>query len=265
MATPKTIVITGASSGIGAAAARRFAMDGWNIVLVARRLDRLESLASELESAGAAALPLAADVSQVGQVQDLARAALDRFGAVDVLFNNAGFGRMNWVEELDPESDVAAQVNTNLLGLIYTTQALLPHMITRRSGHILNMSSVAGLLATPTYSVYAATKFAVRGFTEALRREVGVYGIHVTGIYPGAVKTEFAENAGIRRKTGLRTPPALNLTAEGVADRIYRAVEHPRRSLVLPGYMHLAVWANRLFPALVDWAVERAYVRKERT
>jgi hypothetical protein len=162
-------------------------------------------------------------------------------------------------------AEVESQLATNLLGLIQLTQTVLPHMIARKSGHIIQMASIAGLIGTPTYSVYAASKFGVYGFTEALRREVGIHGIRVSGIYPGGVATEFGEKAGIQRKTGIRTPRGLRLTAEGVAREVLRIARRPRRTTVIPGVMWLAIWFNRLFPAWIDALIERNFTRRERS
>lgn len=258
------ILITGASSGIGAAVARLFAQEGFRVALAARRLERLQSLAQEIQASGGQALPVAADVSSWEEMSSLVSTTLECFGQIDVLFNNAGFGRLKWLEELDPQADIEPQLCVNLLGEILLARAVLPHMIARRRGHIINMASVAGLVATPTYTVYAATKFGVRGFTEALRREVGVYGIHVSAVYPGGVRTEFDEHAGIQRKTKKTTPPALRLEPEDVARGVLGLVRRPRRALILPWPMKFAVWMNDLFPSLMDWLVETNFVRPER-
>ena len=264
MSGEPVLLITGASSGIGAAVARRFAREGYRLVLAARRFDRLTDLADEIRVQGGEALPVAADLSQVGDVQRLVQVTLDQYHQVDLLFNNAGFGRLDWLEGLDPLQDVQAQIQVNLLGLIWMAQAVLPHMIERRSGHIINMGSLAGWIGTPTYSIYAATKFGVRGFTEALRREVSVYGIHVSGIYPGAVDTEFRTLARIRRKTGVTTPKRMRLTAEQVAQAVFHLAKHPQRVVFLPGYMRWVVAFNGLFPGLVDWVVQKRFVEHER-
>jgi short-subunit dehydrogenase len=137
-------------------------------------------------------------------------------------------------------------------------------MIERRSGHILNMSSIGGFVATPTYTAYSASKFGVRGFTEALRREVGVYGINVTGIYPGSVKTEFKEHAGIERKTGQTTPEALRLEPEEVAQVMLKVIARPRRTVILPWQMRFSIWMNSLFPGIVDWIIEKRFTSLER-
>jgi short-subunit dehydrogenase len=258
------MLVTGASSGIGAATARLFASQGYRLVLAARRLERLQALASDVRAGGGHALPIQADLGRLEDIQKLAETALENFGQVDLLFNNAGFGRLDWLEELDPRADVQAQLQVNLLGSIWLTQAILPHMIERRQGHIINMSSVAGLLATPTYSVYAASKFGLRGFSQALRREVGMYGIHVSVIYPGGAATEFSQHARIRRKTRSTTPSWLRLSAEDVARAVLSLARRPRRSLVIPWPMRLAVWVGALFPGLVDRLIERRFVNPER-
>jgi short-subunit dehydrogenase len=126
------------------------------------------------------------------------------------------------------------------------------------------MASMAAYVATPTYTVYAAGKFALRGFSEALRREVSIYGIRVTAIYPGGVKTEFGEHTGAKRKTGLTTPESLRLSAEDVARAVYRVVKYPRLGLIIPWPMRFAAWANILFPGIVDWKIEINFTRKER-
>lgn len=258
------ILITGASSGIGAAVAWRFARAGYRLVLVARRLDRLEALAQEIRSQGSWALPLAADLSRLDDIQSLAHSAIQHAGQIDILFNNAGFGRLGWLEDLDPIEGVESQVQVDLVGLIWMTQALLPHMIARRSGHIINMASLAAYIAPPTYSVYSAAKFGVRGFTEALRREVSVYGVRVSGIYPGAVDTDFGTQARFQRKTGITTPERLRLDVDTVAQAVLRLAQRPRRTVILPGVMRWVVALNTLFPGLVDWAVRKRFVELER-
>ena len=258
------IIVTGASSGIGAATARRFAQEGYRVVLAARRYERLKTLQEEIASHGGIALPVVTDITKLDEIQNLVQQTMEAFGQIDLLFNNAGFGRMDWLEDLDPVNDIDLQLHTNLLGLIQMTQAVLPHMIERRQGHIINMSSMAGLVATPTYTIYAASKFGVCGFSEALRREVGVYGISVSVIYPGGVATEFSKKARIRRRTGTTTPPWLRLSAEDVADAVLSLARRPRRSLITPWSMRIIVWANAWFPGVLDWAMERWFVVKEK-
>jgi short-subunit dehydrogenase len=258
------ILVTGASSGIGEATARQFAQKGYGVVLAARRAERLDALAQEINSAGGDAFPVVTDLADQAQIEALVSASLDRYGRIDILFNNAGFGRLSWLEELDPLQDIDAQIRVNLLGAIFATRAVLPHMIARRSGHIINMGSMSGFIGTPTYTIYAASKFALRGFSDALRREVGIYGIHVSCIYPGGVVTEFSQHTGQKRKTGISTPPSLRLSAEDVAVAVWRVSLRPRRSLIMPAPMRAAMWLNTVFPGVVDWLIERRFTRPER-
>ena len=262
----QVVVITGASSGIGAATALAFGRAGAKVVLAARRLDRLEAAAQAIAAlgTGAEALPVAADLSRLEDIQGLIAQAQQRFGRIDVLFNNAGFGRLGWLEQLDPVADIEAQLAVNVLGVIQTTRQVLPLMIAQRGGHILNMASVSGLVGTPTYTIYAAGKFAVRGFSEALRREVAPWGIRVSVIYPGGVATEFASHAGIQRKTKATTPAWMRLTPEQVGAAVVGLVRRPRAGLVITWPFRLSVWLNQLFPGLVDWTTVNQFTIPER-
>lgn len=261
MSTP-VIIITGASSGIGAATARLFAAEGYRVVLAARRMDRLQVLAQEIKEAGGEALPIQTDVSQVSQLENLVEQTLEQYSQIDVLLNNAGFGRLMWLDDQDPEDDIAAQIRVNVTAVIQASRLVLPHMIERRHGHIINISSVAAWVAPPTYSVYAATKFAIRGFTEGLRREARGTGVHVSVIYPGAVATEFGQHAGVDWETESITPNWLLLSAEDIARSILRIANNRRRGLVIPWPMKLAVWFNVHFPTFVDWLLSKFFSRE---
>jgi NADP-dependent 3-hydroxy acid dehydrogenase YdfG len=260
----KVVLVTGASSGIGEASALRFAQEGCRVILAARRSERINNLAEKIRNADGQALAVVTDVSQSDSLQQLVETALSEWGQIDILFNNAGFGRLKFLEQQDPIEDIEAQLRVNLWGLIQLTRAVLPSMIKRSSGHIINMASIAGLIAMPTYSIYAATKYAVRGFTDALRREVAIWGVRVSGIYPGAVETEFDEHSGAKRKTGIHTPGMLTLSAESVAREVVKLAYHPRRMVVMPWAMKPAIWLAWHFPGAVDWIVERMFVRRER-
>ncbi len=262
MSNHPVVIITGASSGIGEATARLLSKKGYRVVLAARRLERLKSLAQEIQTSGGEALSVETDVSNVDDLKNLVQCTLDTFGVIDVLFNNAGIGRIDWFERLDLVEDIESQIQINLIARIQLTRAVLPHMLERGSGHIINMSSVAGLLPMPTYSVYSASKYGVRGFTEALRREVKSKGIHVSGIYPGGVSTEFRQKSGRDRQSKIRTPDFLRLSPEDVALAVWSLILRPRRALVIPGSMKLASAINALFPWLLDWVVESRYARR---
>ena len=262
----KVVIVTGASSGIGEATARQFAREGAKVVLAARRVDRLQALAGEIAAlgTGAEAFVVQADLSKLEDIQSLIKQTLDKYGRIDVLVNNAGFGRLDWLEKLDPTRDIQSQFDVNVLGVIQTTRQALPVMMKQRSGHIINMCSMAGLVATPTYTIYAACKHAVHGFSEALRREVKPWGIDVSMIYPGGVTTEFGQHAGIQRKTKATTPKSLLLSADDVGRAVVQLVGNPRAMWILPWAWTFTVWMNRNLNWLVDYTTINRFTIPER-
>ena len=187
----KIVVITGASSGLGEAAARLLTKESAKLVLGARRLDRLKALAGEL-SLGKDAI-LSTDVTDVGQVRQLVDHAVKTHGRVDVIINNAGLMPHSPLERGKVE-DWDRMIDVNIKGVLYGIAAALPHMKTQKSGHIINVSSVAGHKVGPGGAVYAATKHAVRVISEGLRQEVKPYNIRTTIISPGAVATELPDS-----------------------------------------------------------------------
>lgn len=256
----KVVIITGASSGFGTATAQLFSREGCKVVLAARRLERLEALAKEIQSSGGDPLPIEMDVSQPEQIDGMVKSTLDAYGRIDLLFNNAGFGRLDWLEVLDPIQDIQRQITTDLLGVIWTARAVLAHMYKQRSGHIINMCSLSGWAAPPLYSVYSAAKFGVRGFTEALRREATPFGVHVSAIYPGSASTEFQSHMGDNKaKKHFTTPSWMRLTSDDVARGVLNLAKRPRRSLFLPKLMGLSIFINSHFPAISDSAQARAF------
>jgi NADP-dependent 3-hydroxy acid dehydrogenase YdfG len=255
----KVILITGASSGIGAAAARLFARQGCPVAVAARRFERLEQLAAEIRAEGGQALPLALDVTQPAQIDAAVQSTLQAFGHIDILFNNAGFGRVDWLERLDPVEDIQAQINVDLVGMILMARAVLPPMYARHSGHIINMSSIAGWIAPPLYTIYSAGKFGVRGFSEALRREARPLGVNVSVIYPGSARTEFVSHMGASAaKRRFKTPDWLAMTADDVARLVVDLARHPRRGLVTPWFMVIARFLNTHFMGPSDFVQSRA-------
>ena len=262
----KVVLITGASSGFGKDAAHLFAEEGAKVILAARRLDRLQMLANEIHKAGGDAFAVPVDISQHAEIDLMVRTVMEIYGHIDILFNNAGFGRLNWLEALEPNRDIETQIQVNLTGLIQVTRAVLPHMLERRSGHIINMSSIAGWLAAPSYSVYAATKYGVRGFTTALRREVAPFNIKVSGIYPGPARTEFGWAEG--GKKGRRRPKwfdAFFIPAENVSQRVLQLARHPRRAVIIPWWFALIAWGENHFPGIADWIIRTAYTEQYHT
>jgi NADP-dependent 3-hydroxy acid dehydrogenase YdfG len=191
--TGKVIVITGASSGLGEAAARHLSAQGATVVLGARRADRIRALADELVSRGGKALAIVTDVTDRDQVKDLVDTAVKKFGRIDVLINNAGLMPHSPLERLKTD-EWDRMIDVNIKGVLYGIAAALPHMKQQKAGHIINVSSVAGHKVTPAGAVYAATKHAVRALSEGLRQEVKPYNIRTTIISPGAVATELPDS-----------------------------------------------------------------------
>jgi short-subunit dehydrogenase len=243
----KVALITGASSGIGAAIARELARRGYALVLAARSVGALERLAAELSRAGAPALPVPTDVTRPADIERLVRVALARFERIDVLVNNAGIGETRRA----PHGAAAdLTLHTNLLAPIQLTRAVVPTMLSQRSGHIINIASVAAHVGIPGSAGYAASKHGLRGYSEALRRELAPYGISVSVISPGLIRT------AMTKRHRLPMPgPAL------VARAVARLLRHPRHEVVVPGFYRLLIWLNRLLPWLIDWTIARFYRR----
>ena len=260
----QVVMITGASSGFGADAARLFAKEGCIVILAARRMNLLTELVEQIRQGGGRAFALSLDISEQSQIDEAARTVLDNFGRVDILFNNAGFGSMDWLEVLEPAAEIDKMLDINLRGLIQMTRAVLPSMLAHRSGTIINMSSVAGLIAAPTHSVYAATKFGIRGFTNGLRREVAPFGLHVCGLYPGPASTEFGQHSGSNHivKDNFKVLGWLNMSSAYVARCTVGLAKHPRRALVIPWWFGPMIAFDSLFPGLVDWFVKIVFVKR---
>jgi short-subunit dehydrogenase len=255
MKLPGSVVaITGASAGIGLAAARAFSREGSLVAVAARRKDRLESLVKEIEAAGRKALAVEADVSIEADVYRFVDETVRAFGRLDVMINNAGFGIRGKVEET-AAADFERLMKTNFLGTVYGCQAALRYMRPRNQGVILNVSSIVGHRSLPGGSAYGASKAAQISLTESLRVELRGTGIHAISVHPIATRTEFAAVA--LKESGGRggSPVGPVQTAEEVAAAMVRAVRHPRAE-VHPYPMSRALVAlNAMFPSLVDrWA-----------
>ncbi|HET7468306.1 MAG TPA: SDR family oxidoreductase [Gemmatimonadales bacterium] len=190
----KVVVITGASSGLGEAAARLLADEGATVVLGARREDRIRALADELARRGDKALAIPTDVSRRAEVQRLVDGAVEAYGRIDVLINNAGLMPLSPLDRLKVD-EWDRMIDVNIKGVLYGIAAALPHMTRQKSGHIINVSSVAGHKVRAGGAVYAATKHAVRALSEGLRQEVKPYNIRTTVISPGVVLSELPNTA----------------------------------------------------------------------
>jgi len=224
----KVIVITGASSGLGLAAARRLAQQGACLVLGARRIERLQQLADELNGEGHRAIAVEADVTRLDDVKRLVDSAVQTFGRVDVMVNNAGLMPISALERLKVE-DWERTIDVNIKGVLYGIAAALPHMQRQMSGHFVNVASVAGHKIMPNGTVYSASKFAVRALSEGLRQEVKPWNIRTTILSPGAVDTELpasiTEADVAKGMQGFYQSTAIS--ADSFARAIIFAIEQP--------------------------------------
>jgi short-subunit dehydrogenase len=233
-------IVTGASSGIGAATARELAGRGARVVLAARRTAELEAQAGSIKYRGGEAIAIRADISDADQVQRLVDCAEDTFGRVDVLVNNAGIG---WTKLLVRSSakEISDLVNINLTGAILMTRAVLPRMLDRNHGAIINVSSVCGRVAVEP--LYSATKYGIRGFSLALRRQLAGSNVSVSLVSPGNIRTEMTKD--------IEEPMA---EPEIVARVIGNLVLHPRREVVVPRKHYATVLLEQELPGLADVA-----------
>ena len=229
--TGKVALVTGASSGIGAATALALAHEGAAVALIARRRERLEALAQSIVAAGGRAEVVALDMAEAESAEEAVKRTLEAFGGLDIVVNNAGLMLLGPVAGADL-SDWERMLNLNVLSLMTLTRAALEHMKPRRSGHIVNISSVSGRGSGPTSAGYSATKWAVGGFSEGLRQEVRLENIRVTVIEPGVVATELTDHiTHLETKTNYegRIATMTPLEAEDVAAAVIYAVTQPLR------------------------------------
>lgn len=232
--THRVALITGASSGIGAAIARDLGARGYHLALAARRKDALESVAQDVRTGGGGAVPLVCDVTKPDQIETCVERTVLEFGRIDVLVNNAGVMHNGRIAGADV-AEWRAMLDVNLMGLMLMTHAVLPHMQAARSGHIINISSVAGRIITVGNGVYNVSKWGVDVFSEALRKEVYVDNIKVTIVGPGVVDTELFEkiaNPQARANFAAFAATLDPLTANDVAAAVAYALEQPARVAV---------------------------------
>jgi NADP-dependent 3-hydroxy acid dehydrogenase YdfG len=225
----KVALVTGASSGIGEATALALGRAGARVAIAARRRDRLDGVAGRIADLRSESLVLEADVARPEEAESIVAKTVERFDRLDVLVNNAGLMLLSPIDRARVE-DWKRMLDLNLLGLMAATRAALPHMRKQKDGHVVNISSTAGRVANPDASVYAATKFGVGAFSEALRREVYKDNIRVTIIEPGAVATELREHVPdpeTRQRIDTWATSMRQLQSEDVAAAILYAVSQP--------------------------------------
>lgn len=249
-----TAVITGATSGIGRATALEFGRAGVNVVLAGRRKRRLKEVAEEIEAAGGQALAVVTDVSVQPQVEQLIESAVERFGRVDTLVNNAGVGFAGRFDQMTLE-DFRRVMDVNFWGAVYSSKSVVPRMREQRGGGvIINVSSIFGKRGVPFETAYCASKFALAGFSEALRAEVMSDGIDVSTIFPGAVETEIFESA--TNETGMKVPSFVpKFPARAMARILVQTARFPQPEVVMAMDAQAINFFNTLAPGLMDLAL----------
>jgi short-subunit dehydrogenase len=260
----QVVVVTGGGRGIGRATALEFACEGATVILAGRRRDALETAAAESRSSGGKAQVVRCDVAIDDDLQNLVASTIRDFGQIDVLVNNAGVVSGGRIDEISAE-DIGRMVGVNVWAPMRLTQLAVPHMRERKSGTIVNISSVAGRVGMPYYATYCATKYAMRGFSEALRRELSPDGVQVIAVYPGVTATDLIENVEF---DGLGLTIA---TAQQVGQAIVRGVQWRQSEVFIGlGESLVARW-NDLLPWTVDLGVGvmrermRTAVQRQRT
>jgi short-subunit dehydrogenase len=248
-------IVTGASSGIGREVARELARQGAKVVVTARREDRLRQLAEEITAAGGSVEWVAGDISDPGiRAKTIGKAVLT-YGGLDILVNNAGIGAMGLFQDADPQR-VRRIMEVNFFALVEMTRAALPHLKQGNRPMVVNISSILGRRGVPYNSEYAASKFAVHGFSESIRAEWTRLGIDVLVVDPGTTETEFFDK--VIEKTGAPSwPEHKAVTAAAVARQIVRAMRLGRHEIVPYRWGKVLLWLNRLSPRLVDGIMAR--------
>lgn len=248
----KSVVITGGSSGIGRAFALRCARDGAKIMVAARSEDKLKEVVKEIESAGGMGRYFVVDVTNPEKVKDMFTYAVSECGCVDVVFNNAGLGFVKRIFELS-DDEIKAMVEVNLLGECYVAKYASQIMKEQGRGHLINTSSLAGLITLPQWSVYVATKWGITGLTDAIRQELKPFGVKVTSVHPGGVDTPFfakdKANINVSNLDELITP-------EEVADAVYEAVFTDTHKVLVPSMSKSYSFLYKFLPGLTEKMIE---------
>src|SRR5476651_76601 len=252
----RVIAITGASAGIGRATALRLARDGASVAICARRGDRLNAVAAEIVAAGGQALPIVADVTRAADMDALVARAVERFGRLDVMLCNAGFGIAGAIDDIAPDQ-MQKLMDVNYTGTYHATRSALPVFRRQGYGHIIMVSSIVGKRGVPFMGAYAATKFAQVGLAECLRAEVQGSLIRVSVVYPVSTDTDFFDV--MSRETGATVTRAMGPRQDvsAVADAIARAIEHPVPEVYPYFKSRFLVILNALAPGFTDRIVQR--------
>jgi len=251
----KVVLITGASSGIGRESAIEFAKLGATIVLVSRRKDKLEQVANELKKFSVTTLICQCDVSKKDQVKEMSKIVLEKFDSIDILVNNAGFAIYGSITDLSID-EIESQMETNYFGMIYCIKYFLPSMLDKKSGHIVNVASVAASFGLPGIASYCASKFAMLGFSEGLKHELKNTGVGITVVSPIMVKTNFFEHPSFEKMPTF-SPTALS--AKTVAKAILKAANSSRLEIIVPSVVRCAVWMKNTFPYFINPIIGKSF------
>ncbi len=261
--TNKVILLTGASSGIGESVAKELARYKVNLVITARREDRLKNLATDLYPKVKSITVIPCDLTKRAQIDELIEKVIERHGKIDILLNIAGWGSYGWIEDLSWE-DIRGQYDVNIVAMAYLIHKVVPSMKERKSGVIVNMSSYASKVAIPPMNIYASTKYAVEGLTDALRRELSAWGIKVIRIHPGSVSgTEFNQKAHARGGQEYKLAGIGRVSREYAAKKIIEAIKKEKKVVMFSWLYRFPAFINLHFPFLVDWAM-KIWVKWER-
>ncbi len=244
----KTILITGASSGIGKETAVQFAKKGANLILVARRKDKLEQIANDLKKFHVSILVCQCDVSKKDQVKEMSKQVLEKFDSIDILINNAGFAIYGSVSDISID-EIESQMETNYFGMVYCIKNFLPSMLQKKSGHIVNVASVAASFGLPGIASYCASKFAMLGFSEGLKHELKDTGIGITVVSPIMVRTDFFDHPSFEK---MPKYSLTSLSSKTVANAIIKAANSPRLEIIVPSIIRGAVWMKNTFPYFIN-------------
>ena len=254
----KVVLITGASSGIGKESAIEFAKLGANIVLVARRKEKLEQVADELKKFNVIILTCQCDVSNKDQVKEMSKTVLEEFDSVDILVNNAGFAIYGSVSDLTID-EIESQMATNYFGMIYCIKNFLPSMLGKQSGHIVNVASVAASFGLPGIASYCASKFAMLGFSEGLKHELKNTGVGITVVSPIMVRTNFFEHPSFEKMPKFSP---TSLSSKTVAKAILKAANSPRLEIIVPSIVRGAVWMKNTFPYFINPILGKSFKKQ---
>ncbi|WP_042350120.1 SDR family NAD(P)-dependent oxidoreductase [Bacillus massiliigorillae] len=257
----KTVVVTGASSGLGKEIAIQSAKSGANVVLIARSMNRLKELEQTLVNQfGVKVYSFQLDVSDASELERVFTDIVHKVGNIDVLVNNAGFGIFEEAREMDLE-ETKRMLDVNVFGLMASTRMAIDTMIERQSGHIINIASQAGKVATPKSSVYAATKHAVLGFSNALRLELAEHHVFVTTVNPGPIETNFFETADTSG-TYVKNVKKYMLRPEEVAAKVVSCMLTNKREINLPGWMNAGAVFYAVFPRMFEALGQKFFFKK---